>query len=264
MSTTVLKVIAIISMLIDHLGASGIVPFDSPWNTVCRVIGRLAFPLFCFCVAEGIKHSRNRKKYILRLFIFALISEIPFDLMVYKTWYTWESQNVIFTLLLAVVGVTIFEEPEILGKLTQKYEKNPDTYAYKNADWVVKSFILAICAILGYLLKTDYGWFGVCLIYIIYFTSRLSKPKRYTIIAATLIGYGLLQMIAGSGVLMALYWLAASASLIFIMMYNNQKGKGLKWLFYVFYPTHMLVLAALYFALNPDMIVKLGMSIGIS
>ena len=261
MSTTVLKVIAIISMLIDHLGASGIVPVGTPWYTVCRVIGRLAFPLFCFCVAEGLKHSKNRKKYILRLFIFALISEIPFDLMVYKTWFTWQSQNVIFTLLLAVVGITVFEQPELLGKVMQKYEKNPDTYAYQNADWVVKSFILGICALLGFILKTDYAWFGVCLVYVMYFTGRLSKPKRYTIIAAVLIGYGLINTLAGAGMMTALYWLAASSSLIFIMMYNNRKGKGLKYLFYIFYPAHLTVL---YVIVRFDLIAKLGTLIGMS
>ena len=88
MSTTVLKVIAIITMLIDHLGASGLIPFGSPWYTVCRVIGRLAIPLFCFCVAEGLKYSKNRKNYILRLFLFALISEVQFDLMIHQTWFT--------------------------------------------------------------------------------------------------------------------------------------------------------------------------------
>ena len=261
MSTTVLKVIAILTMLIDHLGASGIVPYDSPWYTVCRVIGRLAFPLFCFCLAEGLKYSKNRKRYILRLFIFALISEVPFDLMIHKTWFTWAGQNVIFTLLLAVIGVTVFEQPELLGKLMQKFEKNPETYAYQNADWVVKSFILAICAVLAYLLKTDYAWFGVCLVYVIYLTGRLSKPKRYVIIAAFIIGYGLIQTLAGAGMMAALYWLAASASLILIMLYNNRKGKGLKWLFYVFYPVHMLIL---YLIVHYNLISEIRVLIGIS
>lgn len=282
MSTTVLKIIAIISMLIDHLGASGLIPYGSPLYTVCRVIGRLAFPLFCFCAAEGLKYSKNRKKYVLRLFIFALISEVPFDLMIHQTWFTWQGQNVIFTLLLAVVGITIFEQPELLGKLMQKYEKNPETYAYQNADWVVKSFILAICALLGYLLKTDYAWFGVCLVYVMYFTGRWSKPKRYIAIAATIIGYGLLSslvpgdelnaaVLGGYGLIpftslyfyriTVYYWLAASASLILIMLYNNRKGKGLKWLFYVFYPAHMLIL---YLFVHFDLISKIGNLTGIS
>ena len=259
MSTTVFKVIAIISMLIDHLGASGLIPHTNPWYTVCRVIGRIAFPLFCFCIAEGLRHSKNRKKYILRLFIFALISEVPYDLVFHRTFFTWDGQNVIFTLLLAVVGITVFEQPELLGKVMQKYEKNPETYAYQNADWVVKSFILGICALLGFLLKTDYAWFGVCLVYVIYFTGRWSKPKRYATIAAVLIGYGLIQTLAGAGMMTALYWLAASASLILIMLYNNKKGRGLKWLFYAFYPAHMLIL---YLILRFDLITKIGLLLG--
>ena len=282
MSTTVLKVIAIITMLIDHLGASGIVPYGSPWYTVCRVIGRLAFPLFCFCIAEGLKYSKNRKKYIVRLFIFALISEVPFDLLFHHTWFSWEGQNVIFTLLFAAIGITVYEQPELLGKIMQKYEKNPETYAYQNADWVVKYFILAICAVLGYVLKSDYSWFGVCLIYVMYFTGRWSKPKRYTAIAATIIGYGLLSSLVpkselnpavfggyGSIPLISLYfykimiyyWLAASTSLILIMLYNNKKGKGLKYLFYVFYPAHMLVL---YLIIHYNLIYKIGTLVGIA
>lgn len=269
-------------MLIDHLGASGVVPSTGPWYTVCRVIGRLAFPLFCFCVAEGLKYSKNRIKYIFRLFLFALISEVPFDLMIHGTWFTWAGQNVMFTLLLAVVGITVFEQPELLGKLMQKYEKNPETYAYQNADWVVKSFILAICAVLAFLLKTDYAWFGVCLIYVMYFTGRWSKPKRYIAIAATIIGYGLFSsLVPGSELNVSVfggygaipftslyfytisiyYWLAASASLILIMLYNNRRGKGLKWLFYVFYPAHMLIL---YLFVRFDLIFKIGTLIGIN
>jgi len=242
MSTTVFKVIAIISMLIDHIAASGLIPLSSPCYTVCRVIGRLAFPLFCFCIAEGLRHSKNRKRYIIRLFVFALISEVPFDLLFHKTFFTWDGQNVIFTLLLAVVGITVFEQPDLLVKMMQKFEKNPNTYAYQNADWVMKSFILGICALLGYLLKTDYAWFGVCLVYVIYFTGRWSKPKRYATIATYIIGYGLIQTLAGSGMMTTLYWFAASTSLILIMLYNNKKGKDLKWLFYIFYPAHMLIL----------------------
>ncbi|HNX14176.1 MAG TPA: TraX family protein [Oscillospiraceae bacterium] len=282
MSTTVLKFIAILTMLIDHLGASGLIPYGSPWYTVCRVIGRLAFPLFCFCVAEGLKYSKNRKNYILRMFIFALVSEVPFDLMIHQTWFTWQGQNVIFTLLLAVIGITVFEQPELLGRIMQKYEKNPETYAYQNADWVVKSFILAVCALLAYILKTDYAWFGVCLIYVMYFTGRWSKPKRYIAVAATIIGYGLLSSLVpasdlnisvfgGYGAvpftswffykITIYYWLAASASLILIMLYNNRKGKGLKWLFYVFYPAHMLIL---YLFVRFDLVSKIGTLIGIS
>ncbi len=282
MSTTVLKFIAILTMLIDHLGASGLIPYGSPWYTVCRVIGRLAFPLFCFCVAEGLKYSKNRKNYILRMFIFALVSEVPFDLMIHQTWFTWQGQNVIFTLLLAVIGITVFEQPELLGRIMQKYEKNPETYAYQNADWVVKSFILAVCALLAYILKTDYAWFGVCLIYVMYFTGRWSKPKRYIAVAATIIGYGLLSSLVpasdlnisvfgGYGAvpftswffykITIYYWLAASASLILIMLYNNRKGKGLKWLFYVFYPAHMLIL---YLFVRFDLVSKIGTLIGIT
>ena len=120
-----LKLIAVISMLCDHaairLLAYGLIPvlyavgedvLAERWNQVfwiLRSVGRMAFPIYVFLLTEGFCHTRNRSRYALRLGVFALISEIPFDLLVYgKIWDT-HSQNVFFTLFLSVLMLTVVD-----------------------------------------------------------------------------------------------------------------------------------------------------------
>lgn len=93
-----LKCIAVITMIIDHTGA---VLF--PDNMTLRYIGRIAFPIFCFLLVEGFFHTRDVRKYMLRLGMFAVISEIPYDLAFRDTVIEFEHQNVFFTLFIGVV-----------------------------------------------------------------------------------------------------------------------------------------------------------------
>ena len=122
-SACTLKVIAIITMLIDHVAAALILRalvyantsgsfvtsenYDA-WYTiyyVMRGIGRMAFPVFCFFIVEGFQHTRSVPKYALRLLIFAIISEVPFDVALYHSWFSLSYNNVYFTLLLGLLAI---------------------------------------------------------------------------------------------------------------------------------------------------------------
>ncbi len=227
LSGNALKMIAIVTMMIDHVGAalleSGLVRSYNAgqlaisynealrwWNfeQILRDIGRVAFPIYCFLLVEGFLHTRDVKKYALRLGIFALLSEIPFDLAFEHSLLYIHSQNVFFTLLLgllAMMGVRCFEE-----------------------NWQYRWLGLAaavLCCFLGDALYTDYGTFGVFFIVMLYAFRNC----------------GWLQ--AAVGAVLIAWEKTAPLAFIPILMYNGTRGKWkLKILFYAIYPIHLLVL----------------------
>ena len=104
LSAAALHILAMALMLMDHLWAT-LLPAQE-WLTCA---GRVAFPIFAFMAVEGYFHTHDLKKYTLRLLLFALLSEIPFDLMYGGTWFYPVHQNVIWTLLLGILGIHLME-----------------------------------------------------------------------------------------------------------------------------------------------------------
>ena len=146
---TVLKLIACLSMFIDHLGAvcfSGMMGF--------RIIGRLAFPIYCFLLVEGAVHTRNMKKYILRMGIFALISEVPFDLAFYHRLVYMGHQNVFFTLGLGLLAIWFLEHPNEQLDI-------PDV--------LYKLLVIIAAGLIAEFFNTDYGFTGIAVICIFYY-----------------------------------------------------------------------------------------------
>lgn len=210
--SNMLKMIAILTMTIDHIGA---VLF--PCQMWLRYIGRLAFPIFCFLIVEGYFHTRNVKKYLSRLFLFALISEIPFDLTFKGKIFDWSYQNVFWTLFLGLLAI-------YLGTwLKCKYPSFTDNTAF------VLTFLGA--SVIAFLASTDYNAFGVWMI-AVFFLFRNQKLKQFIFTA-------IIQVLMYPVQLFALF------AFIPIFLYNGKKGiksKVLQWTFYVFYPVHLLII----------------------
>lgn len=220
---SILKLLAVVTMFIDHAALILLpcipalrVPLFAGCTayTLLRKIGRLAFPLFCFLLAEGFFHSKDRLRYSLRLMMFALISELPFNLMVSGRLFFPDSQNVYFTLFLGVCALWV---------LTSDLKIH----------W--KLLILVPGLVLLPYLHTDYGRNGVLLIVLLYLLRE--KP-----LASCLVSFPLL-----SGGFAA--WLA----FVPMGMYNGKRGfitgNALKYAFYAFYPVHMLLLLGIRYLL---------------
>lgn len=203
-----LKLLACTTMLIDHIGALML------HNIWFRIIGRLAFPIYCFLLVEGIHHSKNLKKYQNRMIFSAVLAEIPFDLAISGR-LNFENCSVMVTLLLGFWAVRAMGKTRGLWK------------------WVVPvPFFLA-----AELMRTDYGGMGILMIVLF----ELTRGRHEWLKAAgmvTLNWQGSLVF----GVPVQLY---AVLALIPIWLYSGEKlthNRVVQWAFYLFYPAHLLVL----------------------
>lgn len=228
MNSFILKIIACFSMLIDHLGYV-VIGSTSFFNCA----GRLAFPIFAFQLTEGFAHTKNLKKYFLRLLIFACVSQIPF--MLFTSIFTEEIRiNIIFVLLLGLLFMTVYD----------KYNK-------------ILGFVFGvILAVLANLLRFDYGWYGIAIIMIFHIFKKHKFLMSLSFILATFIKYIVpivdLEIFTILNVfttinLYSLLCLFTYLALIFISLYNNKKGPDSKYFLYVFYPAHLIILYLLGF-----------------
>ena len=215
---TSLKIIAMISMVFDHVGDM-FFP-DAMW---LRMIGRLAMPIFSFCIAEGFAHTKDKKKYLYRLGVFALISEIPFDLA-FEGKVGFSHQNIMLSFFLAVAALMLYD----------RGEENPERKHSPVVKTVLGVCVVAAMSVLSFLLRADYTFFAVIAVFLFYVFR-----KRHPLIRAGA-GVAFLSVTRTIG-----YYCTTGLSFIPLAMYNGKKGKGLKWMFYLFYPGHLLLLAVI-------------------
>ena len=228
LSGSSLKWIAVFTMLIDHFTAvfyfksyfAGRQLFSNDVYMILRGVGRLAFPIFAFLLVEGYFHTRDVKKYLLRLFLFGLVSEVPFDLALRLSFVDWGYQNVYFTLFLGLLAVWLWD------LLTQR-----DVRRCGPVRLLLAIGAAAACAALARLCRTDYGLWGV----LTAVSFAVFRDREW------------LRALAGGTCLLAVSKLEAAGFPDFLLFhfYNGQRGRQPKYFFYLFYPTHLLVLALL-------------------
>ena len=230
-----LKIIALITMIIDHIGS-----LLFPEITILRIIGRLAFPLYCFLLVDGYEHIKNDKKrlakYAINLLLFAIISEVPFNLMQNHTCSYILHQNVLFELfvgLLMLIGVDFAKDNRLL-----------------------KTIFVYLASIFAFALFFDYSFFGVLLILGLYYYRKSDKNSilyiSFLIFIILFIVYDLLATYTPD---VSNYWANSLAEDIYligvpfaiplILSYNGSQGKHnrfIKYFFYFSYPLHIIIL----------------------
>ena len=219
MTSFVLRCIALATMIVDH---AGFMFFPQIGET--RIVGRIAFPLFCFLLVQGFRHTRSLPKYALRLALFALLSEGIYNLVFSGKFTVLSAHNVFYSLLLALGALAAWKH--FLPK------------------WPLGALLglLAACA-LAVALKTDYGFFGVLLCLCFYLAGE-SKPNLALALVASLGLFTLYRfhVRAASAAWIWTQWYCL-ASLPMVLLYNGKPGfRGGKWAFYALYPAHLLVL----------------------
>ena len=235
-SGSTLKYIALITMLIDHISAvlleGGLLPLISSavlaghsfdylpadfdmWSNIAwfmRLIGRVSFPLYCFLLVEGFLHTKNVRRYALRLGLLAVLSEIPYDLSRFDLVFDLQMQNVYFTLLIGLCTIW----------LLKSFDDLPPAQA------PFKYLVILIGAMSAHFLQTDYGAIGILLIVLLYMFRE--NKKQQSIIGAVCM----------------LWEYTAPVAFLLTYHYNGSRGRQLpKWFFYGFYPVHLLVLAGI-------------------
>lgn len=238
-----LKIIAVITMFIDHLGASivwkllvnGWVPAES-YDSVyilylaMRCIGRIAFPIYIFLLVEGFTYTRSRIKYAARLFAFAIISEVPFDLAFNDCIFEIHDNNVFWTLGLGLIAIMILD---LINRLPKLLDASKSPVAWFGVHLIrcvgMAGVIIGMMALAEFVFCTDYGAAGIAAIVAMYLLRNFRK-----------IGFAISVLLL---TLLASYLeLIALIAILPLHFYNGTRGKNIKYFFYAFYPVHLLIL----------------------
>lgn len=237
-----LKIIACLTMLIDHIGycilypmyqqgliTAGLAGAESTRKiymiyVLFRIIGRLSLPIFCFLLVEGAVHTRSRKNYGLRLLIGAFLAELPYNLAVSGSPVWRSEQSVMLTLLLGYCMILLMEK---VGNISGK------------------ALMMIPFAAAAEILNVDYGWGGIVLIGIFVISQPMYNRNLIRFFAMVILFHYLPSNPLALGNITIPRQVLGALSMLFIAAYDGRKlthSKTVQWAFYLFYPVHLLLL----------------------
>lgn len=224
MSSFFLKVFALIFMIIDHVGY-----LIFPDKIIFRIIGRLAMPLFAYQMAVGFSHTRNKKKHILKLLLFAIICQVPYNLLAGPN----TVPNIIFTFVIALLIIFVLEN-------IKPFEFNNETKKVQNFNLLNLLISTCITIFLFWLviyIKSDYSWYAVALTVMFYFTlnKKILSILLFFVLACI---YSYLYIYTNNT--MQLLAVFSLFDIFFICLFNGKKGYKFSWVFYALYAFHFI------------------------
>lgn len=218
LNSNTIKVIAIIAMIVDHM-AYWLVADGTALNSVIHTFGRLAAPIMCYFIAEGYFYTSNLKKYITRLFLFAVVSHFPFVLYFGLEW--WQGTSVIWSLLMGLVALAISQKAEI--------------------PLIFKIALIGMCCLLAW--TADWNYIAVLWVLFLGIYRGRFKMQMMSYVTIGTIFYiipGVISMGSDSIFRFGIFLVVPLMAL-----YNGERGRKsnlIKWGFYFFYPAHLIVL----------------------
>ena len=264
MPSSVLQIIAMITMAIDH--ASYIYTYGNASTTFLNYIGRLAFPIFCFQAAIGYKKTKDLKKYMLRMIAIAIISQLPYFLFFDKVELEPAGLNVIFTLIFGLIAIFIYdftiEDKKIKINtglsIGEKYSKLP--ILTMTLLFIVKIVGISLICYLANVVNSEYGIMGVLLVlgmYALYpfkeekisTSLKVSKIVMYFILAGGFAYFEARTYINAVSLGYMQYLDEAIGLMVGVIigctipfLYNGEKGRKLKYIGYIFYPLQFIII----------------------
>lgn len=223
------------TMLIDHLGDAWL-KHISPMN----LIGRIAFPIFAFQISEGYLHTKNLKKYFLRLFLFACISQLPFRLF-YSIYTEGFTLNIFFTLLVGLFSIFLYDK--ITHSIFPLFKNEKINLYFKQLLGFLAVILLGTFAQICHF---DYGFFGISIIFLFYLFRNDRLAMVISFITACILKYGIPSILYGFSSWYIGLSIFTILPIIFICFYNKKQGKKVKYLLYLFYPVHLFLLYLLF------------------
>jgi len=240
MTVFYLKIIAAVTMLVDHFGAavfSHVVETQAQMATydMMRSIGRIAFPIYAYLVAQGCLHTKSIGRYMLRLMLLAVVSEVVYDIAFYEQVggiSFLRNTNIFFTLFLGVAAIALYEQVK---------NRLPETA------W--RMYVAPIAAVppmvAAWLLTSDYGFVGVLLIFAIYIAQPQSRAMRGVTMTLALCLIYFPVILTTQGWMLNTHYMFSLVAVLCVLAYNGRPGRNtaaVKWGFYFFYPVHLAAL----------------------